>query len=119
VLDPPTVEEFADDLSAAIRESDEAYLNERLHPEVLVRYGAEQCQAWIASGVVGDDVTWQIHSTSGPQEWDYASDELSTVIADAWFLQVTQPGADPEERELHFAASEGTWRWFTDCGEPV
>ncbi len=118
-LEPPTAEDFADELSAAIRDSDEAYLNERLHPEVITRYGAEQCAHWVTSDIAGDDIRWEVRSSSGPQEWDYASDDLSTIIADAWILDALQAQADPPERELHFAPSEGTWRWFTDCGEPV
>ena len=86
---------------------------------MITRYGAEQCADWITSDIAGDDIRWEVRSSSGPQEWDYASDDLSTIIADAWILDARQTDADPPERELHFAPWEGTWRWFTDCGEPV
>jgi len=118
VLDPPTAEEFADDLAAAQREGDDEYLLARLHPAVIERYGTRQCRTHIRDDVSGTDVNWEVQGSNGPAPWDYTSDGLTTTIEDTWIVTVLEPPTtDP--RELHFAPSEGTWRWFTDCGEPA
>ena len=50
--------------------------------------------------------------------WSYETDDVATTIDDASSVSIRQAGADPEFRELHFAKFDGTWRWFTDCGNP-
>jgi hypothetical protein len=119
VLDPATAEEFATDLAAAISDSQNLYLLARLHPATIERYGLAQCRTYIQDTLSGTQITWEVQVSSGPAPWDYITDDLTTTIADAWAVTVRQPGADPEIRDLHFAPSDGTWRWFTDCGEPL
>jgi hypothetical protein len=119
VLDPATAEEFAADLSAAIRDGQNQYLIDRLHPATVDRYGLAQCRVYIRDTVSGSDVTWEVQASTGPTPWDYVTDDLTTTIPDAWAVTVRQPGAEPEIRDLHFAPFDGTWRWFTDCGEPL
>lgn len=116
-LDPPTVQDFTNDLSAALAERDRAYLNSRLHPAVIERYGEQTCRRYLRG--VGGRVTWEILGSSGPAPWDYITDVVSTTLPDAWTVSIRQPGEDPELRELHFAHADGTWRWFTDCGDPI
>lgn len=115
-LDPPTVEDFTNDLSAALAERDRAYLNTRLHPAVIERYGEQPCRRYLRE--VGGPLTRVILGSEGPAPWDYITDELTTTIPDAWTVSIRQPGPDPL-RELHFAPADGTWRWFTDCGDPI
>jgi hypothetical protein len=117
-LDPATAEQFALDLSAAIRSGHTDYLLARLHPAVIERYGTRICRSYINGTVAGDDVRWTVSSTTGPAAWSYETDGLTTPIAEAWMVSVNQAGATPEARDLHFAPSDGTWRWFTDCGTP-
>jgi hypothetical protein len=117
-VDPGPVESFADELSAAISNGRRAYLLERLHPAVIERYGQRACRLYTRA-IAGDDIRWEILGTSGPESWTYITDETETIIDDAATVTVLQPGADPEQRELHFAPFEGTWRWFTDCGDPL
>ena len=117
-LDPPTVEEFTQELAAAITSADEEYLNSRLHPGVIDRFGVDQCRRHIRRDVSGTSTQWQVMAVSGPAEFVYASDGLETVIPDAWTVTVRQPGANPEQFDVHFAPADGTWRWFTDCGAP-
>jgi hypothetical protein len=119
LLDPATAEEFATDLAAAISDGQNPYLVARLHPATIDRYGLAQCRAYIRDTISGSPITWEVQSSAGPAPWDYVTDDLTTTIPDAWAVTVRQPGADPEIRDLHFAPFEGTWRWFTDCGEPL
>jgi len=118
VLDPATAEEFTSDLAQAINSSDNEYLLTRLHPAVIERYGLRQCRGHIRTAVAGHTVNWQVQSSAEPAPWDYASDGLSTTIADTTLVTVTEP-PDTGTSELHFAPADGTWRWFTDCGTPV
>ena len=76
------------------------------------------CRRYIRQDVSGDAITWDVHGATGPAAWDYVTDGLTTTIDDAWTVPVTQAEATPPERELHFAPVDGTWRWFTDCGNP-
>ena len=116
-VDPPTAEQFATDLAAAIRAGDTTYLNARLHPQTLDRYGQRACRRQVRE-VAGSDVQYDVQGASGPASWSYETDGLATTIEDTWTVLVRQPGADPELRDLHFAPVDGTWRWFTDCGDP-
>lgn len=116
-LNPPTVEQFTHDLAAALRDGDFAYLVTHLHPVTIGRYGEQVCTHY-AQGIPSTDPKWEVLSVSGPAPWTYTTDGIDTVIPDAWTVSVRQPGANPELRELHFAPSDGTWRWFTDCGTP-
>lgn len=118
-LDPPTAEDFANDLSEAIRNGDNAYMVARLHSATLERYGLRACRRHINEEISGSNVTWEIQGSSGPAPWDYVADNLTTSIPDAWTVSVRQAGATPELRDLHFAPVDGTWRWFTDCGDPL
>ena len=116
-VDPPTAEQFATDLAAAIRAGDTTYLNARLHPQTLDRYGQRACRRQVRE-VAGSDVQYDVQGSSGSAPWSYETDGLATTIEDTWTVLVRQPGADPELRDLHFAPVDGTWRWFTDCGSP-
>lgn len=115
--DTLSAEGFAQELAAAIGESDDEYLFNHLHPAAIERYGEAACQTHVA-GVEGD-LGWEIRGSSGPEDWSYETDDLATTIDDAWVVTVRQPGATPEIRDLHFARADGTWRWFTDCGDPA
>jgi hypothetical protein len=117
--DLATLDAFVSDLAAAIRRGRDAELMAALHPAVIERYGDATCQAHIAANVSGGSVRWEILEVTGPAPWPYASDGMETLMTETWTVRVRQPGADPEERDLHFAHVEGTWRWFTDCGEPA
>jgi len=117
-LDSATAEQFAADLAAAVRGGDDDYLVAHLHPATTDRYGLQMCRRYIRQDVSGDDLNWEVHGATGPAAWDYITDGLTESIPDAWTVSVIQAGATPPERELHFARADGTWRWFTDCGNP-
>jgi hypothetical protein len=115
-LDPPTAEQFAADLLAAFQTGDTPYLFERLHPFVLERYGERQCRRHVNGFAADPSADWAVLSSSGPAPWDWVTDELTTTVSDTTTVMVHIPGTG--DRELHFAPSEGTWRWFLDCGDP-
>jgi len=115
-LDPPTVEEFADALLAAFQSGDTQYLFDRVHPLVFDRYGIRQCRRHINGLPADPSASWTVQSSSGPAPWEWETDGLTTTVSDAWTVTIRIP--DEGQREIHFAPFEGTWRWFTDCGEP-
>jgi hypothetical protein len=119
VADPAAIPQFIADLSDAIASGTNQFLFRNLHPEVLVRYGEQQCRTYTASTQIpGLEIEYV--SDSGPAPWDWTLDEVTTTIADTQTVTVNwhDPSVD-ETRDVHIAPSEGTWRWFTDCGDPL
>jgi hypothetical protein len=114
-LDPPTADEFADALLVAFQSGDSQYLFDRLHPAVFDRYGMRQCRRHIDGLPADPSARWTVQSSSGPAPWAWETDGLTTTVSDAWTVTTRIP--DEGQREIHFAPFEGTWRWFTDCGE--
>ncbi len=90
---------------------------ERLHPAVIDRYGAATCHEYV-DAIAGHVKQWTVDDVIGPAAWIYTTDGRDTLIAAAWTVSVNEPAADPVAHDLHVAAVDGTWRWFTDCGEP-
>jgi hypothetical protein len=116
-LDPPTAEDFAGDLLAAFQTGDREYLFDRLHPLVFERYGERRCRRFVNEDLPPDPTaSWTVLSSNGPAPWDWVTDELTTTVSDTWTVLINIP--DTGEREVHFAPSEGKWRWFADCGVP-
>jgi hypothetical protein len=116
-LDPPTAEDFADDLLIAFQSGDTAYLFDRLHPLVFERYGERQCRRYVNQELQPDPAaSWTVLSSSGPAPWAWETDGLTTTVNDTWTVNIEIP--DEGQREVHFAPSDGTWRWFADCGVP-
>jgi hypothetical protein len=117
--DPEAIPAFIEGLGAAIADGRGRVMFDNLHPEVLARYGQQACQSYTAGSSIPGLVLTYIDS-SGPAPWDWVLDDLTTNIPDAWNVTVRwqQPGTD-ENREVHIAPADGTWRWFTDCGEPL
>ncbi len=91
----------------------------RLHPEVLARYGADQCRAYVATQ--GDaSFGLALVATTELEAWNYATDDVSTEVPDTFTATVDQSRAgDTSRRDIHFAYVEGEIRWFSDCGTPV
>jgi hypothetical protein len=107
------------DLGRAISRGTNGFLFDNLHPEVVARYGEPACRRYTnATSLPGLKLTYL--GSTGPAPWDWILDERTTTIPDAWAVTVTwsQPGLE-EEREVHIAPADGTWRWFTDCGDPL
>jgi hypothetical protein len=116
-VDPATAAQFAADLLVALQTGDTTYLNERIDPAVVDRYGASQCMAHIDAFKPDPTASWTVVSSSGPQPWPWMSDGLTTQIPDAWTVSVNDAASG--QRDLHFAPADGTWRWFVDCGKPA
>ncbi|WP_294181469.1 hypothetical protein [uncultured Schumannella sp.] len=88
-----------------------------LHPAVLHRYGAPQCDAYLA-GVVGSISDIEVVEQRS-EPWDYPVDGHTTQIPNSQTVVVDATlGGQRERIDLHLADYAGTVRWFTDCGDP-
>lgn len=88
-----------------------------LHPAVLQRYGAAQCDAYLDAVVGSISEIDVVEQRSEP--WNYPIDDRTAQILNSQTVVVDADlGGDPERIELHLADYAGTVRWFTDCGDP-
>lgn len=115
-----TPQEFFDLFVDAVQTQDDAFLLARLHPAVFEIYGRQQCRAAVASlePMPGFDVT--VRRVEGPEPYDYAPDDQSVTIDDAFTLALTfSSSAGTSRQEGHLALVGAEMRWFTDCGDPL
>jgi len=119
LADPADIPQFMTDLADALRQGKGNFLFSNLHPAVLDRYGEQACRRFTASATV-DGLHMEYIGSDGPGPWDWVLDDLTTTIEDAWSVTVVwrQPGAE-EQRDVRIAPADGSWRWFTDCGDPL
>ena len=118
-LGEEAVRAFVAQLVAAIQAGDTDTLYALLHPATIERYGEAACRAKLSEFV---DPTFeiQVDAISPQAAWEYVADGLTTTIPNAWTVSAMRTrGGVTEAATLHFAPSDGSVRWFTDCGEPL
>jgi hypothetical protein len=114
------IEEFVAAYNAAFQAGDVEALFESLHPAVVELYGAEACPTYLDS-VVANPIQLELLQITGPADWAWEIDGVSTDIEGAFTVavNVTVQG-ETSESEVHFALREdGSIGWFTDCGDPL
>lgn len=105
--------------SAAVRTGDTSFLAARIHPAVIARYGTAQCTTALRSL---RDPTQQLRlvNTTGPIQYAYVSDGLSSTVTDTYVFHVDGTAAGQTgPRDYHFALEGGTFHLFLDCGTPL
>lgn len=120
--EPEVVEEDAAAFLAQLTESvkgDRSFAIARLGDATLERYGAAQCEAYVTE-LNDDTFDVTVREVREPEPWDYTTDELTTTIPDAIPVEVERVArGETLIQELHLArATDGSLRWFTDCGDP-
>jgi|GEM_PF-6219576 len=116
---PANVLEFVAQLSAAFQTPDLDFLLERLHPEVLQRYGAQTCQAYLPE-IVDPTRSLTVISLVSFGQWQWDSDGLSTVVPDVYVVEMDHTFQGETTRfEGHFGMVDDMLYWFTDCGTPA
>jgi hypothetical protein len=109
-----TAQQFLDKLSAAITNRDAAFLSTRLHPAVITRYGKAACDAYTASGLT--PVQFVVTEVRPPSNYAWTTDGQTTNVPDTNEVAVrSTTGGTTEDRVIHLARIDSTWRWFTDC----
>jgi len=112
-----TAQQFLDKLSAAITNRDAAFLSTRLHPAVITRYGKAVCDAYASSGLT--PVQFVVTDVRSPSNYAWTTDGQTTNVPDTNEVAVrSTAGGTTEDRVIHLARVDGTWRWFTDCTPP-
>jgi hypothetical protein len=116
---PDKATAFVKELDRAIRSGDTAFLFAHLHPAVVTRYGATQCQQYLTT--LDRNVRREVRSSpSAPGTYAYASDGQTTIVPNVLAVAVDLVAPDTTQRvALHTALVDGTYRWFTDCGTPT
>lgn len=121
VPEPETPEEFYSRLERAFQEGDVDFMIERLHPEVVELYGEQQCRGFLDGQ---PPRTIEVVEIGETEPFDFGQrDDVDLVVDDTLVVTIRQSieGADePVESESHIVRTDdNTFRWFTDCGEPV
>lgn len=113
-----TPEVFFALFTTAVKSDDAAFLLARAHPVVIARYGQAQCAAFVPQ-LADPTIDLRIVSVSGPDDFDYASDDLSVIVPDTYTFQLDGTAAGSTgPRDRHFALVDGKFRLFVDCGTP-
>jgi hypothetical protein len=109
-----TPQQFLDALSAAITNHDAAFLSNRLHPAVIARYGKAACDAYTAGALT--PVQFVVTEVKRPADYAWTTDGQTTNVPNTNEVAVRQTtGGTTQDRTIHIARVDGTWRWFTDC----
>ena len=101
-------------MSAAITNRDSTFLSSRLHPAVIARYGKPACDAYTSSALT--PVQFVVTEVKRPSVYEWTTDGHTTNVPDTNEVAVRQTvGSTTQDRAIHIARVDGTWRWFTDC----
>jgi hypothetical protein len=114
-----TPEEFAAALAEAHRDGDDAFLLDRLHPEVIDLYGRQQCAAFVKT-IQDETRAYQVAGSSDLEPWPYEPDGRSITVDQVYTVDVEATVAgETSTAELHFGQVGDQLTWFTDCGDPL
>lgn len=113
------VQQFLDELDAAVREGNTDVRLARLNPAVIQRYGEDQCRSFLAGQ---QDTTRRnkVERVGKPRNYAYATDNLSVTVPDTLpvFVHATN-NKKKGERNLNIARVNGQLTYFIDCGDPL
>lgn len=114
-----TVEGFLALLVDAFAGGDADTLFDRMNQATLDRYGVDRCRAY-ADQVAGQAQDLALVSSADIGDWDYVTDDLSTIVPDTTAVDVVRTVNDQSiEQTLHWQLVDGRYTWFTDCGDPA
>lgn len=114
-LEAPEV--FLTALAKAEREGDADFRFERLHPEVIARYGKAACREYLDADPADPTARFEEPKLDHIGPWDYTSDGKTKTIADTAFVTAKRyAGNEPTHQVVvHIAPIGDEYRWFFDC----
>jgi hypothetical protein len=113
-----TPEEFLTLLVEGLR-GDPELLVSRLSQATLDIYGEEQCRDTFGQ-ILDPETQIDIREIGETGPWDYLVDDIATPLDDVLALEVQRlVGGQTIIQELHWQLVDGSWTWFSDCGEPL
>jgi hypothetical protein len=112
------VQQFLDELDAAVREGNTEVRLARLNPAVIQRYGADQCRSFL-DGQRDESRRNKVKRVGKPRNYAYATDNLSVTVPDTLpvFVRATI-NKKKGDRNLNLARVDGQLKYFIDCGNP-
>jgi hypothetical protein len=114
-----TPHEFLSALGAALASADADLLVARLHPEVIARYGEEQCRPYVVA-IQDPTAAFEVLSVSDPEPYLWVTDGLETEIPDTLSVDVIRTiDGQGTSVTVHITEVDGQYTWFSDCGDPV
>jgi hypothetical protein len=113
------VQQFLDELDAAVREGNTEVRLARLNPAVIQRYGADQCRSFL-DGQRDESRRNKVKRVGKPRNYAYATDNLSATVPDTLpvFVRATI-NKKKGDRNLNLARVDGQLTYFIDCGTPL
>jgi len=118
--DVKAVTRFLDVLANDIATGNVGHELATLNPAVIQRYGADQCRSLFAAST-DPTAAFKIKEVTGPIQYDYTSDGLTTTVPNTFFVDATRTvQGQPQDQTLHVAKdNNGSLSWFTACGTPL
>ena len=94
-------------------------LLEMLHSAIIDLYGVSTCQEYLGSAVE-NIIQIELLQILSSEPWTWEIDVHSTLIEDAFSIQVSVTGGDQKAGQTMYLGFEqdGSFSWFTDCGDP-
>jgi hypothetical protein len=113
------VQQFLDELDAAVREGNTDVRLARLNPAVVARYGEEQCRLFL-DGQQDTTRRNKVKRVGKPKNYAYVTDNLSATVPDTLpvFVRATI-NKKKGDRNLNLARVNGQLTYFIDCGDPL
>ena len=113
------VQQFLDQLDAAVRQGNIDFRVARLNPAVIERYGEQQCRDFLAAQPPDNTRADQVKRVGKAEAFEYATDNLSGTIPDSIPVHVRETRMGKKaDRNLHLARVNGELTYFIDCGTP-
>jgi hypothetical protein len=109
-------EAFLNELAAAIRGGDSAFLLARLHPVVIQHFGLAACQSALR-GYRDTSAKFMVISVGAPTTYAWMAGSQTIPVEGTIPVTVTSVFNGQESQAVvHIAPVDGTLRWFTTCG---
>lgn len=110
-----TPESFLAQLASALRTGDTKFLDARLHPAVIERFGEAACIAALPA-LTDPTAAFTVKSVEKPAPYEWKIGDKSTTVPDTVAVQVTRTRKGQAlDVTVHVTLVDGTYRWFTDC----
>jgi hypothetical protein len=114
-----TPQEFYEQYTESMHSQEVGFLFDRLHPDVIERYGAEACRSYLQT-ILDPTFEISVEGVGDLEAWIYERDERTTQIEDVLPVDVVQTSrGETSAFVAHLALIDGILYWFTDCGEPL
>ena len=109
-------EAFLNELAAAIRGGDSAFLLARLHPVVIQHFGLAACQSALRA-YRDTSAKLTVISVGAPTTYAWTAGSQTIPVEGTIPVTVTSVFNGQESQAVvHIALVDGTMRWFTTCG---